>query len=563
MLRSKSRSLNAKRYVLAFLVVAIVCGVGLSACKATGSDAAEIHSMVGTFWALLPPLVAIILALITHEVYISLFAGVVVAGLFYANFNIPKTMTAVVKDGLIGAIADEGHVGILLFLVILGIMVILLNKAGGSAAFAEWTMKRIKTRRGALLSTFALSCVIAIDDYFNVLTVGNVMRPVTDTHHISRAKLAYMIDATAAPICMIAPISSWAAAVSSSVEGTALEGINGIEIFVRSIPYNFYSLMTILMILTLAILGFDYGPMRKHEKNAIEKNDLFTTDARPYKHDGESPKAAGRAKVIDLFLPILVLIIFCVLGLLYTGGFFHGVSLIDAFADCDASYGLPIGAGIALILTYIYLLCRRTINFKDSMSCIPDGFKAMVPSILILVLAWALTGVTKMLGAATFVKGVMENISGSLQLFLPAIIFVIAAFIGFATGSSWGTFGILIPIVVPLFEANAGNLPPMLLMSIAACCAGGVCGDHCSPISDTTIMASAGAPVEHVKHVATQLPYAVTVALISFVMFIVAGFIRNALVCILIGAVLTVVVLFVLRSTIGVKTEGIAAEKQE
>ncbi|MBQ4001230.1 MAG: Na+/H+ antiporter NhaC family protein, partial [Lachnospiraceae bacterium] len=454
MLRSKSRSLNAKRYVLAFLVVAIVCGVGLSACKTTGSDAAEIHSMVGTFWALLPPLVAIILALITHEVYISLFAGVVVAGLFYANFNIPKTMTAVVKDGLIGAIADEGHVGILLFLVILGIMVILLNKAGGSAAFAEWTMKRIKTRRGALLSTFALSCVIAIDDYFNVLTVGNVMRPVTDTHHISRAKLAYMIDATAAPICMIAPISSWAAAVSSSVEGTALEGINGIEIFVRSIPYNFYSLMTILMILTLAILGFDYGPMRKHEKNAIEKNDLFTTDARPYKHDGESPKAAGRAKVIDLFLPILVLIIFCVLGLLYTGGFFHGVSLIDAFADCDASYGLPIGAGIALILTYIYLLCRRTINFKDSMSCIPDGFKAMVPSILILVLAWALTGVTKMLGAAAFVKGVMENISGSLQLFLPAIIFVIAAFIGFATGSSWGTFGILIPIVTAIFPSS-------------------------------------------------------------------------------------------------------------
>ncbi len=525
MLRSKSRSLNAKRYVLAFLVVAIVCGVGLSACKATGSDAAEIHSMVGTFWALLPPLVAIILALITHEVYISLFAGVVVAGLFYANFNIPKTMTAVVKDGLIGAIADEGHVGILLFLVILGIMVILLNKAGGSAAFAEWTMKRIKTRRGALLSTFALSCVIAIDDYFNVLTVGNVMRPVTDTHHISRAKLAYMIDATAAPICMIAPISSWAAAVSSSVEGTALEGINGIEIFVRSIPYNFYSLMTILMILTLAILGFDYGPMRKHEKNAIEKNDLFTTDARPYKHDGESPKAAGRAKVIDLFLPILVLIIFCVLGLLYTGGFFHGVSLIDAFADCDASYGLPIGAGIALILTYIYLLCRRTINFKDSMSCIPDGFKAMVPSILILVLAWALTGVTKMLGAATFVKGVMENISGSLQLFLPAIIFVIAAFIGFATGSSWGTFGILIPIVVPLFEANAGNLPPMLLMSIAACCAGGVCGDHCSPISDTTIMSSAGAQCDHVNHVNTQLPYALTCAGVSFAAYAFAGFV--------------------------------------
>ncbi|MBQ6542321.1 MAG: Na+/H+ antiporter NhaC family protein [Lachnospiraceae bacterium] len=550
MLRSKSRSLNAKRYVLALFVVAIVCGVGLSACKATGSDAAEIHSMVGTFWALLPPLVAIILALITHEVYISLFAGVVVAGLFYANFNIPKTMTAVVKDGLIGAIADEGHVGILLFLVILGIMVILLNKAGGSAAFAEWTMKRIKTRRGALLSTFALSCVIAIDDYFNVLTVGNVMRPVTDTHHISRAKLAYMIDATAAPICMIAPISSWAAAVSSSVEGTALEGINGIEIFVRSIPYNFYSLMTILMILTLAILGFDYGPMRKHEKNAIEKNDLFTTDARPYKHDGESPKAAGRAKVIDLFLPILVLIIFCVLGLLYTGGFFHGVSLIDAFADCDASYGLPIGAGIALILTYIYLLCRRTINFKDSMSCIPDGFKAMVPSILILVLAWALTGVTKMLGAATFVKGVMENISGSLQLFLPAIIFVIAAFIGFATGSSWGTFGILIPIVVPLFEANAGNLPPMLLMSIAACCAGGVCGDHCSPISDTTIMSSAGAHCDHINHVQTQLPYALTVVAVSFIGYIIAGLTQSLLLALPITTVLMIGVLFLIRAAV-------------
>ncbi len=547
MLRSGRKPVSMKRFILAAIVVLVICGAALTACKVENAEGSEVYSMIGTFWALLPPLVAIILALITHEVYISLFAGVVVAGLFYANFNPGGALTAIVKDGMIGAVADEGHAGILLFLVLLGIMVILLNKAGGSAAFAEWTMRRIKTRRGALLSTFALSCVIAIDDYFNVLTVGNVMRPVTDTHHISRAKLAYMIDATAAPICMIAPISSWAAAVSSSVEGTALEGINGIEIFVRSIPYNFYSLMTILMILTLAILGFDYGPMRRHERNAIEKNDLFTTDARPYKHDGEAPKAAGRAKVIDLILPIVVLIIFCVLGLLYTGGFFEGAGIIDAFADCDASYGLPIGAGIALILTFAYLLCRRTISFKDAMACIPDGFKAMVPSILILVLAWALTGVTKLLGASTFVKGVMENISGSLQLFLPAIIFVIAAFIGFATGSSWGTFGILIPIVVPLFEANAGNLPPMLLMSIAACCAGGVCGDHCSPISDTTIMSSAGAHCDHINHVQTQLPYALTVVAVSFVGYIIAGLTGSLVIALPVTTVLMIGVLFLIR----------------
>ena len=563
MLRSRRKPVSTKRYILGAAVVLLICGFGLAACKMEGTEGSEVYSMIGTFWALLPPLVAIVLALITHEVYISLFAGVVVAGMFYANFNPGRALTAIVKDGLIGAVADEGHAGILLFLVLLGIMVILLNKAGGSAAFAEWTMRRIKSRRGALLSTFALSCVIAIDDYFNVLTVGNVMRPVTDTHHISRAKLAYMIDATAAPICMIAPISSWAAAVSSSVEGTALEGINGIEIFVRSIPYNFYSLMTILMILTLAILGFDYGPMRKHERNAIEKNDLFTTEARPYKHDGEAPKAAGRAKVIDLILPIVVLIIFCVLGLLYTGGFFEGVGLIEAFADCDASYGLPIGAGIALILTFIYLLLRRTINFKDAMACIPDGFKAMVPSILILVLAWALTGVTGMLGASTFVKGVMENISGSLQLFLPAIIFVIAAFIGFATGSSWGTFGILIPIVVPLFEASAANLPPMLLMSIAACCAGGVCGDHCSPISDTTIMSSAGAHCDHINHVQTQLPYALTVVAVSFVGYIIAGLTQSLVLALPITTVLMIGVLFLIRTATKKKEAREAAVQED
>ncbi len=548
MLRSGRKPVSMKRFILAAIVVLVICGAALTACKVENAEGSEVYSMIGTFWALLPPLVAIILALITHEVYISLFAGVVVAGLFYANFNPGGALTAIVKDGMIGAVADEGHAGILLFLVLLGIMVILLNKAGGSAAFAEWTMRRIKTRRGALLSTFALSCVIAIDDYFNVLTVGNVMRPVTDTHHISRAKLAYMIDATAAPICMIAPISSWAAAVASYTEGT---DFSGLELFVRAIPYNFYSLLTFVFILAITFMKLDYGPMALHEKNAQEKGDLFTTGVSTNRSE-EKLEENDKGRVIDLLIPVILLIVLCVFGLVYVGGFF-GVDMwggadydgdfIGAFSNTDATVGLPWGGLIALVLTMIYLICRRVISFKDAMACVPKGFISMVPAMTILTLAVSLKNMTSALGAADFVHGVMEGAASGLYGMLPAVIFVVACVLAFASGTSWGTFGILIPIVTAIFPAES----PLMIIGISACCAGAVCGDHCSPISDTTIMASAGAQVEHVTHVSTQLPYAITVAAISFVCFILAGFIQSVAVCLPIGVVLTVVVLFAIK----------------
>ena len=502
--------------------------------------------MFGTVWALVPPVIAIGLALITKEVYSSLFIGVAVGGLFYAGLNI-GALDTVLNDGIVAAVADNA--GIFVFLVLLGILVALLNKAGGSAAFGRWAKTHIKTRAGAMLATFALGVIIFVDDYFNCLTVGSVMRPVCDNHRISRAKMAYLIDATAAPICMIAPISSWAAAVSTAVEGTYIESTySGLQLFVRAIPYNFYSLLTIVMVLFLCRSQMDFGPMRTHEQNAILNGDLFTS--------GEQPEAVEevsnpRARVIDLVLPIVVLIVLCVAGLLYSGDYFSGESLFAAFENCDAFVGLPWGGILALIITIIYFILRRVISFKDAMSCIPQGFCAMVPAILILTLATSLKNMTSMLGAAEFVGGVMKTASASLYNMLPAIIFLVACFLAFATGTSWGTFGILVPIVLEVFRGAAGS--QLMFVGISACLAGAVFGDHVSPISDTTIMASAGAQCNHLNHVSTQLPYAATVAVVSFVSFIIAGFVQNWYICLPIGIVLMVATLFVIRAVTGRK----------
>ena len=497
--------------------------------------------MFGTVWALVPPVIAIGLALITKEVYSSLFIGVAVGGLFYAGLNI-GALDTVLNDGIVPAVADNA--GIFVFLVLLGILVALLNKAGGSAAFGRWAKTHIKTRAGAMLATFALGVLIFVDDYFNCLTVGSVMRPVCDNHRISRAKMSYLIDATAAPICMIAPISSWAAAVSSAVEGTYIEGTySGLQLFVHAIPYNFYSLLTIVMVLYLCRSQMDFGPMRTHERNAIENGDLFTC--------GEQPEAVEevsnpRARVIDLVLPIVVLIVLCVAGLLYSGGFFSGTGLFAAFENCDVFVGLPWGGILALVLTVIYFVARRVITFKDAMSCIPQGFCAMVPAILILTLATGLKNMTGLLGAREFVGGVMKTASAGLYNMLPAIIFLVACFLAFATGTSWGTFGILVPIVLEVFRSAAGS--QLMFVGISACLAGAVFGDHVSPISDTTIMASAGAQCNHLNHVSTQLPYAATVAAVSFVSFIIAGFVQNWYICLPIGIVLMLATLFVIRS---------------
>ncbi|MDR0898153.1 MAG: Na+/H+ antiporter NhaC family protein [Oscillospiraceae bacterium] len=503
--------------------------------------------MFGTFWALVPPLVAIALALITKEVYSSLFVGIVVGALFYANFAPVDTITTLVNQGLIGTLSSGWNAGILIFLVILGIMVQVINKAGGSAAYGAWANKRIKTKLGAQLSTIVLGCLIFIDDYFNCLTVGSVMRPVTDRHKVSRSKLAYIIDATAAPICMIAPISSWAAAVSSKVE---IEGISGMEMFVRAIPYNFYSLLTIVMLIVICVMKFDFGPMKRHELNA-EKGDLYTTEDRPYANV-QDEVAVPRSKVIDLVLPIVVLIIFCVIGLIYSGGFFsgEGVSFVDAFANSDASVGLALGSLVSLVFTFIYMLARRVVSFKDLTDAIPKGFNAMVPAILILTFAWTLNSMTGLLGANEFVKALLDGSAAGLQNFLPAIIFAVALGLAFSTGTSWGTFGILLPIVVAVFEPGT----ELLVMSVSACLAGAVCGDHCSPISDTTIMASAGAQCNHVNHVNTQLPYALTVAGVSFVFYIVAGFVQNWLIVLPLGMVAMVAVLFMIKAFTAKKT---------
>lgn len=521
--------------LIAFFITAIIVAVCAVFIKTTDPEATSMYS--ATFVAMLPPLVAIALALITKEVYSSLFAGILLGGLFVANWKPVAALDSILNDGIIAAVS--GTAGIFIFLVILGAMVALVNKAGGSAAFGRWAKKNIKSRTGAAIATFILGVLIFIDDYFNCLTVGSVMRPVTDSHKISRAKLAYLIDATAAPICMIAPVSSWAAAVSKFAEGT---GYSGIELFIRAIPYNFYSLLTLVFIVALTVMKFDYGPMKLHEFNAMHNDDLFTTGKEEMENIDEDFNPRG--KVIDLILPVIMLVVTCVFGLLYVGGFFAGSDFITAFGDTDATVGLPWGVIIALIATVIYLIARRVVTFKEAMECIPKGFIAMVPAILILTFATSLKNMTGLLGADVFVGNLMDSTAAGLANFLPAIIFVVACILSFSTGTSWGTFGILIPIVAAIFPAG----DELLIIGMSACLAGAVCGDHCSPISDTTIMSSAGAQCNHLNHVSTQLPYAITVAAISFVMYVIAAFIQNAYILLSIGVVLTIAVLFVMKA---------------
>ncbi len=514
------------------------------ACEGTGKVMAD-SRYYATFMSLVPPIIAIGLALMTKEVYSSLFVGVVAGGLFAANYHPVKAIDVIVNDGLVAAVSDTA--GIFAFLVILGAIVILLNKAGGSKAFGKWAQTHVKTRVGAMLATFALGVLIFVDDYFNCLTVGSVMRPVCDTHKISRSKLAYLIDATAAPICMIAPVSSWAAAVSEYVA----DG-EGLFYFIKAIPYNFYSLLTIVFVIAISFMGFDYGKMSGVEIKALA-GDLGAVEGEDDEGHGEN----DRARVLDLVLPICVLIVSCIGALMYVGGFFtsgdYQWDIIGSFGNTDATVGLPWGSLIALIFVIVYLMARRLIDFKTSMEAIPKGFIAMVPAILILTLATALKNTTGLLGSDMFVKQLLEN-AGALKLFLPAIVFVIACFLAFATGTSWGTFGILIPIV----QSAIGLDSEIGVIAMSACLAGAVCGDHCSPISDTTIMASAGAQCNHVEHVSTQLPYAITVAAVSFVSYIIAGVLQNFglnwFVSLPISIVLMVVALFVIRRYWGKKT---------
>ncbi len=513
---------NRKRIV--WSILAVVCLFMCSTATIYAADGATeavkyVPKMYATFWALIPPVVAIVLALITKEVYSSLFLGIVIGGLFYSNFSFELTVTHVLQDGIVGALSDSYNVGILVFLVVLGVMVALMNSAGGSAAFGRWASTHIKTRIGAQFATMCLGILIFVDDYFNCLTVGSVMRPVTDKHKVSRAKLSYLIDATAAPICIIAPISSWAAAVTGFVEGE-----DGFGIFVRAIPFNYYAILTIAMIITILVLKMDYGPMKKHEVNAMN-GDLFTIGGDDYANANES-EVNDKGSVIDLVFPTAALIVCCVIGMIYTGGFFSGTGFIESFSNCDASVGLMTGSVFALIITIVFYAIRRVSTFSNSMKCIPEGFKAMVPAILILTFAWTLKAMTDSLGAKEFVAGLVGSAAGGLLVFLPAIIFLVACFLAFSTGTSWGTFGILIPIVVAVFS---GTNETMMIMSISACMAGAVCGDHCSPISDTTIMASAGAQCNHVNHVSTQLPYSLTVAAVSFVTYVIAGLLQLVL----------------------------------
>ena len=501
-------------------------------CQGTGYVESPSH-FYNTFWALLPPIVAIALALITKEVYSSLFIGIVVGGLLYANFGFEGTIRHVFLDGIVASVSDTYNMGILIFLVILGAMVCLMNRAGGSAAFGRWAQTHIKSRVGAQLATIILGCLIFIDDYFNCLTVGSVMRPVTDKHRISRAKLSYLIDATAAPVCIIAPISSWAAAVA----GFAEDG-QGLNLFIRAIPFNFYALLTILMMVGISLLKIDYGPMARYERNAMESGDLFS-GKNPY-DTMEVEEDVSHGRVMDLVLPIVLLILCCVTGMLYSGGFFDGVGFVEAFSASDASVGLLLGSGFALVFSLIYFGLRRSMSFSSMMSCIPEGFKAMVPAILILSFAWTLKAMTDSLGAKYFVRDFVYSNASQVQMFLPAIVFLIGCLLAFATGTSWGTFGMLIPIVQSVFPMDN----PLSVVCISACMAGAVCGDHCSPISDTTIMASAGAQCDHVNHVSTQLPYAITVAAVSFVSYVIAGFLPKAWIALPIAIVLMLLTLF-------------------
>ena len=499
---------------------------------------------VNTAWALLPPVIAIVLALITKEAYSSLFIGILVGAFLVAKGNPVKAVDHIVNDGLVQAISDNA--GIYLFLILLGIIVALISASGASSAFGRWAKTHIKTRSGAMLATFVLGVLIFIDDYFNCLTVGTVMRPVTDNHKISRPKLAYLIDATAAPVCMIAPVSSWAAAVSG-VANDLDNGVSGIQLFIKAIPYNFYSLLTFVFIIGLVMMRFDYGPMKKYEEAAEVDGELFALDVEETEEKGN---ANGR--VFDMILPVIVLIALCTVAMLKVGGYFASKSdyyhdLLGAFGDTDSYVALPWGALITLILTIIYMCAKRVVSFKEAMGCIQKGFIAMIPPMIILTLAFSLKAMTGALGADVFVHNVMEGASNHLYSLLPAVIFIVAVVLAFASGTSWGTFGILIPIVTAIFDPNS----PLLIIGISACLAGAVCGDHCSPISDTTIMSSAGAQCEHINHVSTQLPYALSVAGISFIMYIIAGYAQNAVVCLIVGAIVTIAFLFMMRKMAG------------
>lgn len=518
--------------------------------------AAPITEAKGTLWSLFPPVIAIGLALITKEVYSSLFVGILSGGIIYAaasGTGFEGTFKAVVQDGLITNLSNAYNVGILVFLVVLGIIVVLMNKAGGSRAYGEWAAAHIRGRRGAALSTFFLGVLIFVDDYFNCLTVGSVMRPITDKHNISRSKLAYLIDSTAAPICIIAPISSWAAAVSGTVEG-----VNGISLFINTIPYNLYAFLTILMVIFISVSDTDYGPMKIHEDNA-KNGDIFTTKNNTYEQDAQPVTERGR--VIDLILPVAVLIVFCVVGMIYTGGFFSGTDFVTAFANCDAAYGLSLGSISALIVIIAYYMFRRVLKFNECMDSIAAGFKQMVPAILILTFAWTLKTMTNHLEAGAFVSGVVQSAT-ALSVLLPVILFVVAIGLAFATGTSWGTFGILIPIVTSVFDAElanvsqTGEIPSMVIICISACLAGAVCGDHCSPISDTTIMASTGAQCDHVNHVSTQLPYALTVAAVCVVGYLLSGFVHNVFIVLGFSLALMLAVLFAIRFFVKRKEGG-------
>lgn len=538
--------------MIVFILILIVLAVISFQTPGSVADPETYQCKVyATALSLLPPVIAIGLALITKEVYTSLLAGIIAGGLLYSNFNLELMINTILfheDGGMIYKLADPGNVGILVFLVMLGILVSLLNRAGGSAAFGKWASKHIKTRIGAQISVMVLGVLIFVDDYFNCLTVGSVLRPVTDRHRVSRAKLSYIIDATAAPVCIIAPISSWAAAVTSSVPEDA--GINGFAVFIQTIPYNLYAILTLIMVLGVTLLRVDFGSMRTHELNAIA-GDLFTTPGRPYE-ENEEEVVKENAHVLDLILPVAVLILSCITAMVYTGGFFEGVSFVEAFANSNASVGLVLGGAVTLVFSFIYFLLRDVLTFQEFTECIPEGFKAMIAPILILTMAWTLSGMTNLLGAKVFVADFVAGSAQALQGFLPVIIFIVAAFLAFATGTSWGTFSILIPIVIGVFPSGQ-----MMVISIASCLAGAVCGDHCSPISDTTIMASAGGHCEHVNHVSTQLPYALTVAAVCLVGYLVIGVLQAiglaalSWVALPVGIALLIGTLFVIRTRTG------------
>ena len=548
-MQKESRSLVKPITLIAVFVVFIVVAV---IYKATGNEFA------GTFWAFVPAIIAIGLALLTKEIYISLFIGIFSGALLYANFNVIETVEVIVVNGFIENLADEWNMGVFLFLAVLGIYVCLVNKAGGTAAYGRWAEKRIKRRKTAIFSTIGLGLVLFVDDYFNCLTVGSVMRPVTDRHKVSRAKLAYIIDSTAAPICIIAPISSWAAAVTGVVNSmrdadgaaaTVAENLDGFQLFIQSIPYNFYALLTLTMMIAIAWMKFDFGPMKRHEENAELKDDLYTTEERPFK-DTDKEIVSDKARVIDLVLPLGLLIVGCVAGLMYTGGFFEGASIVESFADSDASIGLPFGSLFALLISFIYLFARRVMSFKDMASTIPSGLVAMIPAILILSFAFALKGMNGLLEGREFITGVMEGGLANFMVLMPAIIFVIACLISFSIGTSWGTFGMLLPIVLVIMDQGP---PELLIIATSACLAGAVFGDHCTLISDTTIMSAAGAQCGIIEHVQTQIPYAILTAVISLVMYLLAGLVQNWMIVLPIGIVLTVLVLVVMKMMLSKK----------